>query len=159
MTTLPVQTPINAIIVKQEIEKMGLKSIGLASIRELNRIVNNIETASNQKYIRMEMGVPGLEPPKIAVDAEIEALKRGVGSKYPPFDGIPELKREISRFVKNPGCGHQPGTLLSHGRVHAGLLYGHDVHHPALQGQEQDPVPGPRLPGEQTPGRRRRRSL
>lgn len=101
MKSLPVKTPIDAAIVRQEIEKMGLKSVGLASIRELNRIVNNIETASNQKYIRMEMGVPGLEPPKIAVDAEIEALKRGVGSKYPPFDGIPELKREISRFVKN----------------------------------------------------------
>jgi aspartate/methionine/tyrosine aminotransferase len=49
----------------------------------------------------MEMGVPGLDPPKIAVDAEIQALKKGVGSKYPPFDGIPELKEEISRFVKN----------------------------------------------------------
>jgi len=93
-------TPIQYSIVKQEIEKMGLKSVGLASIRELNRIVNNIEVAANEQYIRMEMGVPGLNPPKIAVDAEINALKKGVGSKYPPFDGIPELKFEISRFVK-----------------------------------------------------------
>jgi len=95
------KTPIDPSIVKQEIEKMGLASVGLASIRELNRIVNNIETAANERYIRMEMGVPGLDPPKIAVDAEIEALKRGVGSKYPPFDGIPELKFEISRFIKS----------------------------------------------------------
>lgn len=95
------KTPIDPSIVKQEIEKMGLKSVGLASIRELNRIVNNIEAAAKEKYIRMEMGVPGLDPPKIAVDAEIAALKRGVGSKYPPFDGIPELKSEIARFVKN----------------------------------------------------------
>lgn len=80
---------------------MGLPSVGLASIRELNRIVNNIETATGDQFIRMEMGVPGLEPPQIAVDAEIEALKKGVGSKYPPFDGIPELKQEISAFVKN----------------------------------------------------------
>ena len=94
-------TAIDPAIVKQEIEKMGLKSVGLASIRELNRIVNNIEAAADKKYIRMEMGVPGLDPPKIAVDEEIKALKRGVGSKYPPFDGIPELKQEISRFVKN----------------------------------------------------------
>ena len=94
-------TPIDKTIVKQEIDAMGLKSVGLASIRELNRIVTNIETASGQQFIRMEMGVPGLEPPKIAVDAEIEALKKGVGSKYPPFDGVPELKSEISRFVEN----------------------------------------------------------
>ncbi len=93
--------PIDKDIVKQEIKAMGLPSVGLASIRELNRIVNNIEAASGKTFIRMEMGVPGMAPPKIAVDAEIEALKKGVGSKYPPFDGIPELKQEISAFVKN----------------------------------------------------------
>ncbi|MDT8379712.1 MAG: pyridoxal phosphate-dependent aminotransferase [Desulfotignum sp.] len=95
------ETPINRQIVKQEIDKMGLESLGMASIRELNRIVNNIETATGDQFIRMEMGVPGLAPPQIAVAAEIEALKQGVGSKYPPFDGIPELKTEISAFVKN----------------------------------------------------------
>ena len=95
------ETPINREIVKQQIDKMGLESVGLASIRELNRIVNNIENASGEKFIRMEMGVPGLAPPKIAVDAEIAALKLGVGAKYPPFDGIPPLKTEISAFVKN----------------------------------------------------------
>ncbi len=95
------QTPIDQKIVRQEIDRMGLDSLGLASIRELNRIVNNIETATGAQFIRMEMGVPGLAPPKIAVDAEIAALKQGVGSKYPPFDGIPQLKTEISAFVKN----------------------------------------------------------
>ncbi len=94
-------TPIDSKIVKQEIDSLGLESVGLASIRELNRLVTNIETASGEQFIRMEMGVPGLDPPKIAVDAEIEALKKGVGSKYPPFDGVPELKQEISLFVKN----------------------------------------------------------
>ncbi len=94
-------TPIDAKIVKQEIKKMGLPSVGLASIRELNRLVNNIETTAKVEYIRMEMGVPGLDPPQIAVDAEIEALKKGVGSKYPPFDGIPELKEQISLFINN----------------------------------------------------------
>lgn len=97
----PLKTPIDHTIVKNEITAAGLESVGLASIRELNRIVNNIEAASGERFIRMEMGVPGLDPPKIAVDAEIEALKKGVGSKYPPFDGIPELKQEISTFVKN----------------------------------------------------------
>ncbi len=32
---------------------------------------------------------------------EIEALQKGVASKYPMIEGIPELKNEISRFVKN----------------------------------------------------------
>jgi aspartate/methionine/tyrosine aminotransferase len=48
----------------------------------------------------MEMGVPGLEPPQIAIDAEIEALKSGVSSKYPMMEGDAQLKIEISRFAK-----------------------------------------------------------
>jgi len=94
-------TPINQTIVEEKIKESGLKTIGLASIRELNRLVNLIEVAAGEKYIRMEMGNPSLLPPNIAVEAEIEALRRGVGSQYPPFDGIPELKEQISLFVDN----------------------------------------------------------
>jgi aspartate/methionine/tyrosine aminotransferase len=94
-------TPIDFDTVSQKIKESGLKKVGLASIREINRLVNNIETASGEKFIRMEMGIPGLKPPQIAIDSEIEALKNGVGALYPPFDGIPQLKTEISLFVKN----------------------------------------------------------
>ena len=94
-------TPMDYEVVKDKIKKSGLESVGLASIREVNRLVNEIEEATNKSFIRMEMGIPGLNPPEIAVNAEIAALKKGVGSKYPPFDGIPELKNEISSFVKN----------------------------------------------------------
>ena len=95
------QTPIDPDIVKKFIAASGLKSVGLASIRELNRLVTNLEVASGLSFIRMEMGIPGFDPPAIAVEGEIEALRRGVGSKYPPFDGIPELKAGIAAFVKN----------------------------------------------------------
>jgi len=95
------QTPIDPDIVKKFIAASGLKSVGLASIRELNRLVTNIEVASGVSFIRMEMGIPGFDPPEIAVAGEIEALKQGVGSKYPPFDGIPELKTGIVSFVQN----------------------------------------------------------
>ena len=70
------KTPINADIVKKEIAASGLKSVGLASIRELNRLVGNIENASGKKFIRMEMGIPGFDPPAVAVEGEIEALKK-----------------------------------------------------------------------------------
>src|SRR4030042_2184933 len=114
-----IKPPLDGKIVRQKINEMKVKSVGLASIRELNRIVSNIEATTGQKVIRMEMGVPGLDPPEIAVQSEIEALKKGVGSKYPPFDGIPELKTEISRFVKlfmdisvNPeGCFPTVGAM------------------------------------------------
>lgn len=94
-------TPIDAATVKETISKSGLARVGLASIRECNRLVLNIEKATGQRFIRMEMGIPGLAPPQIAIDAEVEALRNNVGSLYPPFDGIPQLKSEISRFVKS----------------------------------------------------------
>lgn len=93
-------TPINYEIVKSKIEESGLASVGKASIRELVRLVNKIEKASGEKFIRMEMGVPGLLPSKIGTEAEIEALKRGVAAKYPMIEGVEDLKVEISRFVK-----------------------------------------------------------
>jgi aspartate/methionine/tyrosine aminotransferase len=94
-------TPIPFDIVKQKIEASNLPSVGKATIREIVKLVNEIESASGQKFIRMEMGVPGLEPSKIGTDAEIEALRSGVAQKYPMIDGVPILKKEISRFVKN----------------------------------------------------------
>lgn len=94
-------TPIPYEVVKQKIQDSKLPNVGKASIRELVKLVNEIEKKTGIKYIRMEMGVPGLEPTQIGIDAEIEALKRGVASKYPMIDGVPELKREVARFVKN----------------------------------------------------------
>jgi aspartate/methionine/tyrosine aminotransferase len=95
------QTPIDYEVVKRNIEKSNLASVGKASIREIKRLIDNIEADSGEKYIRMEMGIPGLPPVQIGVEAEIEALKRGVASIYPDIHGIVPLKTEISRFVKN----------------------------------------------------------
>jgi len=93
-------TPINFEIVSKHIEESGLPSVGKASIREIKKLVDNIETETGDKYIRMEMGIPGLPPTQIGVEAEIEALKKGVAAIYPDIYGIPQLKSEISRFVK-----------------------------------------------------------
>ena len=94
-------TPINYTVVADEIASSGIQDIGKASIRELVSLVNNIERITDTKYIRMEMGVPGLAPPEIGTAAEIKALKLGVASKYPMIDGVAPLKPEISKFVKN----------------------------------------------------------
>lgn len=94
-------TPVDVKIVNEQIEKSGLKDLGKATIREIVGLVNKIQDASGVKFIRMEMGVPGLNPPQIGIDAEIEALKKGVASDYPMVDGVKELKFEASRFIKN----------------------------------------------------------
>ncbi len=94
------ETPIDSSIVSEKIQASGLKSIGRASIREIRSLIDGIEQASGEKFIRMEMGIPGLPAAKIGIEAEKKALDSGCASYYPDIQGIPELKSEISRFVK-----------------------------------------------------------
>lgn len=94
-------TPINPEIVQQKIKENRITNVGKSSIREIKKLVDDIEKESGQKYIRMEMGIPGLPAAEVGVNAEIEALKNGVASIYPDIQGIPPLKNEISRFAKN----------------------------------------------------------
>lgn len=93
-------TPISYDIVNEVKKLVNLPNVGRASIREIKRIIDLIEKQSGKKFIRMEMGIPGLPPPSIGTEAEIEALRKGVAAIYPDIDGTPELKKEIARFVK-----------------------------------------------------------
>lgn len=113
-------TPVDYEIVSNKINECGLPSVGTASIREIVKLVNQIERATGVKFVRMEMGVPGLLPPSIGTDAEVAALKRGVASVYPNIEGIRPLKEETSRFLKlflnidlNPiGCIPTVGSMM-----------------------------------------------
>ncbi len=93
-------TPINFRVVSKALNESNLPNVGKASIREIRKLIDKIEKESGDKYIRMEMGIPGLPPAKVGVEAEIEALKKGVASTYPDIQGIPQLKNEASRFIK-----------------------------------------------------------
>jgi aspartate/methionine/tyrosine aminotransferase len=113
-------TPVDYNTVKSIIGKSGITDPGRSSIRELVKLVNQIERESKVKFVRMEMGVPGLPAPAIGIEAEIEALKDGVASWYPDIEGIASLKEETSRFVKlflnldiNPqGCVPTVGSMM-----------------------------------------------
>ena len=93
-------TPIDFEIVSQKIKDSKLENVGTASIREIKRLIDNIEKASGERFVRMEMGIPGLPATQIAIEAEIKALRNGVASIYPDIFGIPDLKLEAARFVK-----------------------------------------------------------
>ncbi len=95
------KTPFTKEIIDSKIKELRIADPGKASIREIVALVNLVEEETGEKYVRMEMGVPGLPPSQIGVDAEIEALKRGVAAVYPMVDGIRPLKEEAGRFVKN----------------------------------------------------------
>ncbi len=113
-------TPVDYNVVKSILLESGVHNLGTASIREIVKIVNQIEKATGIKYIRMEMGVPGLSAPSIGTEAEIEALRKGVASVYPNIEGESFLKEEASRFIKlfldidiNPeGCIPTVGSMM-----------------------------------------------
>ncbi len=94
-------TVISKDVIDQMKEKVGLKDLNCSTIREIVGLVNNLEKVSGEKFIRMEMGVPGLPSPKVGIEAEIQALHNGVASDYPMVGGVTCLKEEASRFIKN----------------------------------------------------------
>lgn len=93
-------TPIDYEIVTKKIKDSGLSNIGTASIREIKKLIDSIESATGSKFIRMEMGIPGLPAAQVGVENQIEALRKGVASVYPDIQGLPQLKDEIAKFVK-----------------------------------------------------------
>jgi len=117
--------PIKEELVKCAADELYISDLEKATIREVVAIADKIEAATSLEFVRMEMGVPGLPPSTVGVEAEIEALRRGVASIYPPIDGIAELKTETSRFVKAfidldiapagcvPAVGSMEGTFVS----------------------------------------------
>ena len=118
-------TPVNYQIAKQIIESYHLPDFGKATIREVVAISTQLEQETKTEFIHMEMGVPGLKPAQVGIDAESKALKDGVASIYPNINGIPEVKKEASRFIKafinidiDPECcvpvtGSMQGTYAS----------------------------------------------
>ena len=119
------ETPIDCKFVDEAIKEMHIADLSKATIREVKAIAAKAEELSGVEYIKMEMGVPGLPPSTVGVKAEIEALQNGIASLYPDINGLPELKKEASNFVKafinvdiNPeGCvpvtGSMQGTYAS----------------------------------------------
>ena len=92
--------PISENIIESVKEATGITCAGTASIREIVHLVNQIELKTGIKFVRMEMGVPGLPVSGIAIEAEINALKKGAAALYPDITGLKILKNEASRFIK-----------------------------------------------------------
>ncbi len=95
--------PLNKQTVDNICIDFGLRNaheLGAASIRQLVGVVKDIERATGEEFVHMELGEPGLPSEKIGIEAEHQALLQGYGAKYPVITGIPELKHWGSEFVK-----------------------------------------------------------
>lgn len=95
--------PLNKQLVDQTCGDFGLrnaKELGAASIRQLVGVVKDIERATGEEFVHMELGNPGLPAEQIGIEAEHEALLNGCASQYPLITGIPEVKHWGSEFVR-----------------------------------------------------------
>jgi len=93
-------TPFSRSLVHRELSALHIQDPGTASIRDIRRLTDSLEQRAGKPFVRMEMGIPGLSPPEVALQGEITALTEGVAASYPPIAGVPRLKTEISRFVR-----------------------------------------------------------
>ena len=87
-------------LVEKAVQELKIADLSKATIGEVLLVAQYLENATGIPFIRMDQGSPGLPVNKRGVEAEKEALDRGVGSQYPAAAGIPELKYEASRFIK-----------------------------------------------------------
>ena len=87
-------------LVAQAVKNLHIADLSHATIGEVLLVAQYLENATGIPFVRMDQGSPGLPVNKYGVEAEKAALDRGVGSQYPAAAGVPELKREASRFVK-----------------------------------------------------------
>ena len=81
------RTPINRELFQEKLKKYQVTDFAKATIREIKGIAEELECESGVEFVKMEMGVPGLPPAQIGVEAEIEALQSGIASLYPDING------------------------------------------------------------------------
>ncbi len=92
--------PIDNTALASVLEQMGISDISCATIRQSGEIARTLEKLTGIDFLHLEMGIPGLPPAEVGVEAECAALRAGIASIYPNMMGAPELKSEASRFLK-----------------------------------------------------------
>jgi uncharacterized protein YpbB len=98
-------TVIPSSLVDSLFAQFGESDITRLSIREVGKLVAQIEEKSGQEFIHMEMGVPGLPALPITVEAEKEAERAGMDSRQLSFElfknglAIPEIARSRQMAV------------------------------------------------------------
>jgi len=87
-------------LIDRVVDELKITKLENATIGEVVLLASRLVELTGIPFIRMDQGVPGLEPCRIGTEAEKKALDTGIPAIYPAAEGIPELKKETSRFVK-----------------------------------------------------------
>ena len=87
-------------LINEACQTNHVADLGHATIGEVLLVAQFLEQKTGIPFIRMDQGSPGLPVNRYGVEAEKEALDRGVGSQYPAAAGVKELKEAAHEFVK-----------------------------------------------------------
>ncbi len=82
------------------LSEMGIDDISRTTIRQCSMVGSALEEMAGEKFSHLEFGVPGIPVCRIGIEAQKKAIDEGMPSVYPNVQGIPELKKNASRFVK-----------------------------------------------------------
>lgn len=122
--------PVSHSALANVLQQMGISDISHSTIRQSGSIARVLEKETGTEFLHLEMGIPGLPPASVGVEAEKAALDAGVASIYPNMMGTPDLKAQASRFIKafldvdHPGecciptVGSMQGSFTEIGRAH-----------------------------------------
>ncbi len=92
--------PIQESVLNEILSRMDIADISNATIRQSVALTNALEKEAGEPFVHLEIGVPGLPPSQIGIEAQKAALDRGVASIYPNLAGEPPFKQNASRFIK-----------------------------------------------------------
>ena len=87
-------------LVERATHDLHIADLAKTTIGDVVLLSQYLEKATGIPFIRMDQGSPGLPANAYGIEAEKNALDRGVGSQYPAAAGVAELKHEAARFVK-----------------------------------------------------------
>ncbi len=92
--------PIDKAVFDAVTDKLGIVDINTATIRQICAQAVALEQVSGEKFVRLEIGNPGLKAEAVGIAAECEAIAAGIPNKYPDIAGYPALKSAASEFLK-----------------------------------------------------------
>jgi len=93
-------TPLSKQVLDCVLAEMGIEDISRTTIRQCSMLGSTLEERSGEKFSHLEFGVPGIPACPVGIEAQKKALDNGIPSIYPSVQGLPELKKNASRFVK-----------------------------------------------------------
>ncbi|MBO4340541.1 MAG: pyridoxal phosphate-dependent aminotransferase [Bacteroidales bacterium] len=92
--------PLSKQMLDGVLAEMGIDDISRTTRRQCSMLGSTLEERSGEKFSHLEFGVPGIPACRVGIEAQKKALDSGIPSIYPSVQGVPELKRNASRFVK-----------------------------------------------------------